>query len=68
MPMVPNRRTRLHKLCSRALRETDPQKLAVLLNEIDDILAEALGELNAMLKEVEQVLKRREKSSWIHMA
>jgi hypothetical protein len=52
-------RTRLHTLCSRALRETDPQKLAILLNEIDDILCETLDELSAMLADVEQVLKKK---------
>lgn len=57
--MAPKPRTRLHKLCSRALRETDPQELATLLTEIDDILCETLDELNAMLKDVEQVLKKK---------
>jgi hypothetical protein len=61
-------RTRLHKLCSRFPAETDPQKLAVLLIEIDDILSETLTELNAMLKEVEQVLRKRERSSLIDLS
>jgi hypothetical protein len=67
MPMLRNRRTRLHKVCSRALLETDPQKLAVLLNEIDNIVCVTLDELADMLKDVEQVLKTMEQSSRIHL-
>jgi hypothetical protein len=61
-------RTRLHKLCSRALAESDPQELAVLLSEIDDMLSETLDELTMMLKDVEQVLKKGNKSLRIHLA
>jgi hypothetical protein len=61
-------RTRLRKLCSRALAENDPHKLAVLLMEIDDILSETIDEIAGMLKDVEQVLKKRERSSRIHLA
>jgi hypothetical protein len=60
-------RTRLHKLCSRALAENDPQKLTVLLTEIDAILSETVAELSAMLKDVEQVLSRPEQLSEIQL-
>jgi HPt (histidine-containing phosphotransfer) domain-containing protein len=63
---VPNPRTRLQKLCSRAERETDPQKLAGLLIEIDEILRQTLEEVANLLNEVEQVLKKREHSMRIH--
>jgi hypothetical protein len=46
--------TRLHKLCSRALRAIDPQKLAGL-NEIDGIFAESITELNVMLKDCTEI-------------
>lgn len=49
-------RTRLHELCSCALEETDPQELASLLIEIEDILCETMAELSTMLKDVENVL------------
>jgi hypothetical protein len=65
--MLPNRRARLHKVCSRALLETDPQKLAVLMNEIDNIVCVTLDELADMLKDVEQVLKTMEQSSRMHL-
>jgi hypothetical protein len=55
----------LHILCSHALAETDPQKLAVLLDKIDDILCQTLVDLGAILEDVEQVLKRREQLSRI---
>lgn len=58
-------RTRLHKLCSRALSETDPQELTILLNEIDDILSQTLVDLSGILEDVEQVLRRREQLSRI---
>jgi MEDS: MEthanogen/methylotroph, DcmR Sensory domain len=61
--MSPTNRTRLHKLCSRALAETDLQKLAGLLAKIDDILCETASEMSAMLKEVEQVRRR-----WEHLS
>jgi hypothetical protein len=67
MQMVLKTRTRLCKLCSRATAESDPQKLAVLLTEIDNILSEALDEIAEMLKEVEQVLKKRERESRVHL-
>jgi ABC-type transporter Mla subunit MlaD len=67
MLMGLNPRTRVHKLCSRALGETDPKKLAVLLNEIDDILSESVAELRDMLQEVEQVLKKMGRPSRIHL-
>lgn len=61
-------RTRLHRLCCRALAETDQQELAALLSEIDDILSETLNELILMLNDVEQVLKKRGQASRIHLA
>jgi signal transduction histidine kinase len=67
MLMGPNPRTRVPKLWSGALGETDPKKLAVLLNEIDDILSESVADLRAMLKEVEPVLKKKGRSSRIHL-
>jgi hypothetical protein len=67
MLMGLNPRTRVRKLCSRALGETDPNKLAVLLNEIDDILSESEAELRDMLQEVEQVLKKKGRPSRIHL-
>lgn len=63
-----NNRTRLRKLCSRAIAEKDPHELAVLLMEIDEILSETVDEIAGMLKDVEQVLKKRERSSRIHLA
>jgi MEDS: MEthanogen/methylotroph, DcmR Sensory domain len=54
-------------LCSRALSETDLEKLAVLLTEIEDVLSETVAELRVMLKEVEQVLRRREPLSRIQL-
>jgi hypothetical protein len=60
-------RTRLHKLCSRAVAETDPQKLAVLLIEIDDILCQAVVEVRTMLKDVEQLVRGRNQLSRIHL-
>jgi hypothetical protein len=66
--MVLKPRTRLQKLCSRALRETDPQKLACLLNEIDGLVGETMDELHDMLREVEQMVKKMEQSSGIHLA
>lgn len=65
--MCLNARTQLHKLCSRALRETDPEKLAILLRQINEILCETLAELQGMLKDVEQVLSRRRPSSRIDL-
>ncbi len=61
-------RTRLHKLCTRALAETDPRKLAVLLSEIDEILSGTMIELSDMLQEVEQVLRKREQATRVHLA
>jgi hypothetical protein len=55
--------TRLHKLCSRALRAIDPQKLAGLLNEIDGIVAESITELNVMLKDCTEIGLR---FGWLH--
>lgn len=66
MPL--NNRTRLHKLCSRALAESDPQEFAALLTEIDDILSETFNELTLMLKDVEDVLNKRMPPSRIHLA
>jgi hypothetical protein len=66
--MTMKNRTRLRKLCSRAIAENDPHKLAVLLMEIDDILSETVDEIAGMLKDVEQVLKKRERLSRIHLA
>lgn len=66
MPL--NNRTRLHKLCRRALAETDPQEFAALLTEIDDILSETFDELTLMLNDVEQVLNKKLQSSRIHLA
>jgi hypothetical protein len=60
-------RMEFHILCSRALAETDPQKLAVLLIEIEDILSETVAALGAMLKDTEQVLGRCEQSSQIQV-
>lgn len=60
-------RTRLHKLCARALAETDPQKLAVLLTKIEDVLCETFADLSVMLQELEQVLGRREQLSRIQL-
>jgi hypothetical protein len=51
-------RTRLNKLCSRALVETDPQKLVLLLTKIHAILSETVAELSAMLNDLEPVLSR----------
>lgn len=66
--MVPlKNRIRLRKLCSQAMKETEPHRLAGLLGEIDDILSETLQELSAMLRDVEQVLKKREKAARIHL-
>jgi predicted component of type VI protein secretion system len=67
-PMTTNNRTRLRKLCARAITEKDTHELAVLLMEIDDILSETVEEIAGMLKDVEQVLKKRERSSRIHLA
>jgi hypothetical protein len=53
-------RTRWRRLCSQALAETDPQKLAVLLTKIDDILCQTIDGLEVMRKDVEQMLRRRE--------
>jgi hypothetical protein len=39
----------LHDLCSQALKEKDPNKLIVLLTEINDILARVLTEVNRVL-------------------
>jgi hypothetical protein len=66
--MTMTNRTRLRKLCSRAIVEKDPHELAVLLMEIDEILSETVDEIAGMLKDVEQVLKKRERSSRIHLA
>jgi len=66
--MALKNRTRLRKLCSRAMAESDPHKLAVLLTEIDNVLCETLDELADMLEEVEQVLKKRESTPKIHLA
>lgn len=52
-----------HILCSRALSETDPEKLAVLLTKTEDVLSETVAELSVIFKEVGQVLKRREQLS-----
>lgn len=41
---------RLHDLCSKALEEKDPNKLIVLLNEINDILIAVLREVNRVLE------------------
>jgi hypothetical protein len=60
-------RTRLHKLCRHALGETDPEKLPVLLKAIEEILSETVAEYSAMLKEVAQVLEKREQSSRINL-
>jgi len=49
------------------MKETEPHRLAGLLGEIDDILSETLQELSAMLRDVEQVLKKREKAARIHL-
>jgi hypothetical protein len=65
MPL--SNRTRLQKLCSRFRAETDPQKLAVLLMEIDDVLSETVADMSAMLKDVEQVLRRCEQLSGIEL-
>jgi hypothetical protein len=65
--MVLKSRTRLHKLCSRALREKDPQKLAGLLYEIDGIFCDTMEELHDMLQQVEQMVKKMEESSRIHL-
>ena len=40
---------RLHDLCSQALAEQDPNRLLVLLTEINDILAGVLSEVNRVL-------------------
>jgi hypothetical protein len=65
MPL--SNRTRLQKLCSRFRAETDPQKLAVLLIEIDEFLSETVAEMSTMLKEVEHVLRRCEQLSGIEL-
>jgi hypothetical protein len=65
--MVLKSRTHLHQLCSRALRERDPQKLAGLLTEIDGIVCETMDELHDILKEVEQMLEKMAQSSRIHL-
>lgn len=62
-----NLRTRVHKLCSRALGETDPKKLAVLLTQIDDLLRETVEEMADMLQDVEQFLKKLEQTSRLHL-
>lgn len=64
--MVLKARTRLHRLCSRALQETDPQKLDGLLTAIEDILCETLAELSAAFRDVEEVLRRHEQLSQVH--
>lgn len=66
VPMALKTRTRLHRLCSRAVAESDPHELAVLLTEIDNILGETFAELSAMLKDVEQMLKKRKLSSRVY--
>lgn len=60
-------RIRLHNLCSRALRETDPRKLSVLLAQIEDVIGETLDELADMLEDVEGMIKKIEQSSRIHL-
>jgi hypothetical protein len=40
---------RLHDLCSQALEERDPNKLIVLLTEINEILSGVLSEVNRVL-------------------
>jgi hypothetical protein len=49
------------------MRETDPQKLAVLLIEIDDILCQTVVEVRAMLKDVERLVRSRNQLSRIHL-
>lgn len=44
---------RLHDLCSQALEEKDPNKLIVLLTEINDILTGVLCEVNRVLHKSE---------------
>lgn len=44
---------RLHDLCSQALEEKDPNKLIVLLTEINDILTGVLCEVNQVLHQNE---------------
>jgi hypothetical protein len=44
---------RLHDLCSQALEEEDPNKLIVLLTEINDILTGVLSEVNRVLQKCE---------------
>jgi hypothetical protein len=44
---------RLHDLCSQALEEKDPNKLIVLLTEINDILTGVLSEVNRVLQNCE---------------
>lgn len=41
---------RLHNLCSQALVEKDPNKLIVLLTQINDILTDVLSEVNRVLR------------------
>jgi hypothetical protein len=50
---------RLHKLCSQALREEDPQKLAALLAEIESALSQVVVEIREILQEVDAVLRRK---------
>jgi len=44
---------RLHDLCSQALEEKDPNKLLVILTEINDILTGVLSEVNRVLHQNE---------------
>jgi MEDS: MEthanogen/methylotroph, DcmR Sensory domain len=65
--MSSSNQTRLQKLCSRFLAETDSRKVGILLIEIDDILSATVAEMSAMLKDVEQVLRRCEQLSGIEL-
>lgn len=47
--MAAKEQGRLHDLCSQVLVEEDPNKLVVLLTEINDILAGVLNEVNRVL-------------------
>jgi hypothetical protein len=51
--MAAIKQRRLHDLCSQALEEKDPNRLIVLLTEINDILARVLSEVNRVLQKSE---------------
>jgi hypothetical protein len=52
--MKSNKPDRLHDLCSQALVEKDPQKMAVLFSEINDILFEIVAQVKHVIRKTER--------------